>query len=237
MTRTGFEAFDQRGYRTVDTRAGYAAWAPTYEQTVEHAMDLDLLEALTTVDWPSTTEAADLGCGTGRTGAWLQEQGVRTIDGVDLTSEMLALAEARGIYRVLAEADVTATGLPSAAYDLITTSLVDEHLETLGPLYREAHQLASPIGATYVLVGFHPHFIMRSGMPTHFDAEDGEPVAIETHVHQLADHITAGLEAGWRLTEMRERLIDDPWIALKPKWEVHRGHPISFALAWRRDPA
>ena len=42
----GFHAFDTRGYRTVDARRGYGEWAPTYEQTVEDAMDIDLLEAL-----------------------------------------------------------------------------------------------------------------------------------------------------------------------------------------------
>ena len=72
-------------------------------------------------------------------------------------------------------------------------------------------------------------------MPTHFDdAESGEPLAIETHVHLLSDHVAAGLGAGFALAELRERVIDDEWIALKPKWERHRDHPISFAFAWSR---
>ena len=28
--------------------------------------------------------------------------------------------------------------------------------------------------------------------------------------------------------------IDDEWVALKPKWERFRGHPISFAAVWSR---
>ena len=46
-----------------------------------------------------------------------------------------------------------------------------------------------------------------------------EPVAIETYVHQLGDHIATALSSGWVLAEMRERLIDETWLALKPKWE------------------
>ena len=38
--------------------------------------------------------------------------------------------------------------------------------------------------------------------------------------------------AGWTLAEMREGVIDDRWIALKPKWERFRHHPISVAFAW-----
>jgi hypothetical protein len=36
---------------------------------------------------------------------------------------------------------------------------------------------------------------------------------------------------------MHEGLIDDAWIAKKPKWERYRSHPVSFALAWQKRPA
>ena len=227
-----FEAFDTRGYRTVDVRSGYGEWVKTYEQTVEDAMDIHLLESLGEVPWETIHRAADLGCGTGRTGAWLRERGISSIDGVDLTPEMLDVARAREVYATLSEADVADTGLPSGVYDLVVTCLVDEHLAELRPLYVEARRIARPDGI-YVLVGFHPHFIMASGMPTHYDSASGEPVAIQTYVHLLSEHVTAGLAAGWTLVEMRERVIDDEWLALKPKWEALRDQPIAFAMAWR----
>ena len=179
---TDFDSFDTRGYRTVDVRSGYGEWVATYEQTVEDAMDIHLLESLDEVPWEDVERAADLGCGTGRTGAWLRERGIASIDGVDLTPEMLDVARAREVYATLVEADVSDTGLESGAYDLVVTCLVDEHLADLRPLYAEARRLARP-GAVYVLVGFHPHFIMASGMPTHYDSASGEAVAIQTYVH------------------------------------------------------
>jgi SAM-dependent methyltransferase len=228
---TDFHAFDTRGYRTVDVRSGYGEWVTTYEQTVEDAMDIHLLEGLREVPWPAIRTAADLGCGTGRTGAWLAERGVPLIDGVDLTPEMLDRARAREVYGRLVEADVSSTGLESGAYDLVVTCLVDEHLADLRPLYVEARRVARPDGR-YVLVGFHPHFIMASGMPTHYDSASGEPVAIQTYVHLLSDHVSAGLAAGWTLVEMRERVIDDAWLELKPKWAPLRDQPIAFAVVW-----
>ena len=226
-----FADFDARGYRTVDVRSGYGEWVDTYEQTVEDAMDIELLQSLREVRWSG--EAADLGCGTGRTAIWLREQGVAAIDGVDLTPEMLEVARSRGVHRRLVEADVAATGLDDEAYDLVVTSLVDEHLADLRPLYAEAYRLAKP-GGTYVLVGYHPHFIMAAGMPTHFDSASGEPVAIETHLHLLSEHTDAALGVGWELAELRERVIDDAWLELKPKWASLRGQPVAFAFAWRR---
>lgn len=228
-----FAAFDTRGYRTVDVRTGYAEWAPTYEATVQDAMDTELLAQLVAVDWPEVSAAADLACGTGRTGAWLRQRGVRAIDGVDFTPQMLERARVRGAHGRLVQGDVAATGLGAGAYDLVIASLVDEHLASLAPLYAEAFRLARPGGA-FVLAGVHPHFIMAAGMPTHFDATAGEPVAIETYVHLLSDHVAAALGAGWALAELRERVIDAAWLELKPKWARLRGHPVAFAFAWRR---
>src|SRR4051794_31983561 len=118
-----FSAFDSRSYRTVAPREGYDRWAATYEDTVEDAMDIALLERVA-VDWTAVGSAADLGCGTGRTGAWLAERGVGEIDGVDLSPGMLEAARARGVYGSLAVAEVGDSGLDGGAYDLVAACLV-----------------------------------------------------------------------------------------------------------------
>jgi SAM-dependent methyltransferase len=229
-----FETYDSRGYRTVDVRAGYGEWVTTYEQTVEDVMDIAVLDRLTRPRWADTTRAVDLGCGTGRTGSWLRGHGVTAIDGVDLTPQMLAVAKERGAHDRLVEADVTATGLAAGSYNLAIASLIDEHLEDLRPLYREAWRLTAD-EATFVLVAFHPQFIMVSGMPTHFTNAAGEDLAISTTVHLVSDHVTAALAVGWQLAELREAVVDDQWVALKPKWERFRGHPVSAAYVWRKE--
>jgi SAM-dependent methyltransferase len=227
-----FAAFDQRKYRTVPARDGYAMWSESYERTIKPEMDLWLLDRIQTVPWRNVARAADLGCGTGRTGAWLKAHGVQRIDGVDITPEMIDGARQREIYGELRVAGAEATGLAGGTYDLITSCLIDEHLSDLAPLYRESARIARP-DAAHVMVGFHPFFIMKTGMPTHFDGQDGQPIAIETHVHLLSDHVQAALAAGWSLAEMHEQTIDDRWIANKPSWSVHRDVPVSFAFVWR----
>jgi SAM-dependent methyltransferase len=54
-------------------------------------MDIELLDALRAVPWQAIGCAVDLGCGTDRIEAWLRTNGVSSIDGVDLTPEMLAV--------------------------------------------------------------------------------------------------------------------------------------------------
>jgi SAM-dependent methyltransferase len=227
-----FARFDRRHYPTLGVREGYAAWAPTYEDTVSDLMDRRLLERLTTVRWNQAGRILDLACGTGRGGAWLRARGASHVDGVDFTEAMLEKARARDVYDDLRLGDATGTGLPDATYGLVLQLLADEHMAELGPVYREAARLLQP-GGPFVLVGFHPWFLM-SGMPTHFDRAPGDPVAIESHVHLFADHVRAAHDAGLALAELEEGVIDDAWVAVKPKWEAMRDRPISFAFVWRK---
>lgn len=224
--------FDRRRYPVVGAAAGYGEWAATYEATVAEGLDRPLLERVRAIDWPAVGRAADLACGSGRTGAWLAARGVRMIDGVDLTPAMLAQAAAKRIYASLHVADVAATGLRAGAYDLCTMALADEHLRTLGPVYREVARLLAPGGA-FVLVGYHPFFLMN-GLLTHFHRADGDAVTIESHVHLLSDHHRAGRAAALDLIDLDECVIDDAWLATKPKWHPYRDWPVSFALVWRR---
>lgn len=226
-----FADFDRRHYRTVDVATGYDGWAPTYEQSVLDEMDLALLDKLRKPRWDTIGRAADLGCGTGRTAAWLRRHGITDIDGVDLSEGMLSRARERGNHTTLRRGDVRDTGLPSATYDLVIASLIDEHLPDLAPLYTEAHRLAAP-GAVFAMVSYHPQFMMVTGMPTHYTTPSGESLAISTHLHSVSDHITAGLAAGWQLAELAEAPIDDTWIAVKPKWADLRGHPFTMASVW-----
>ena len=228
-----FGRFDRRHYETLPVRDGYAAWAPTYEDTVDDAMDLALLERIDAVAWSGVGRAADLGCGSGRTARWLRSHGDFPIDGVDATPEMLELARRHGLHERLVEADVRATTLESAAYDLVVCSLVDEHLPELAPLYAEARRLLVRAGA-FVLVGVHPFFLMAVGMPTHFDTPDG-PVAIETHLHLPGEHVAAARAAGLVATELHEGVVDDRLIGLKPSWEAYRDWPFSYAWVWSVD--
>jgi SAM-dependent methyltransferase len=224
--------FDQRRYPILNVREGYREWAKSYERTVQDEMDLRLLARIETVDWARQVRVLDLACGTGRIGAWLRTKGAALIDGVDFTPEMLARAEARGVYERLVLADMLDTGLPPSSYDLVLEVLADEHLQELAPLYREAARLARPDGI-FVVVGYHPHFLMN-GTPTHFHRQDGEPVTIESHVHLLSDHVKAAKAVGWSLAEMDEGVVDEAWIAKKPNWRRYRFHPVSFSMVWRK---
>lgn len=224
-------SFDTRDYPIADAASGYGEWAATYEETVAVGLDAPLLARLTAIDWARVAEAADFACGTGRTGQWLKEKGVAAIDGVDITPEMLARAEKRGVYRRLLVGNVAATSLFAGHYPLVTMSLADEHLAELGPAYREAARLLAP-GGQFLLIGYHPFFLMN-GLVTHFHRAGGEAVTIQSYVHLASDHVRAGRDAGLALEAFDECVIDEEWLKTKPKWRRYLNWPVSFAMVWK----
>jgi len=228
-----FSHFDARHYPTVSVPEGYREWAETYEDTVLDLMDLRLLARLRSVPWKRVQRAADLACGTGRIGAWLKQQEVGSIDGVDLTPEMLEQARAKNVYQHLHPGDLASTPLPTDHYEVVTAVLVDEHLPDVLPLYTEAARITCP-GGYCVLVGYHPYFLL-GGIPTHFDRTTGEAVTIRCYVHLFSDHVRAALAAGWVLREMEEGLIDEEWLAKKPQWKPYQHRPVSYALVWQKE--
>ena len=228
-----FALFDLRGYPVVSAETGYTEWADSYDATVTAGLDQPLLHSLTSVNWRQMRRVADLACGTGRTGVWLKSRGVGSIHGVDFAQRMLDIAASKHAHEKLHLADVARTPLASAAYDLCMLVLEDEHLAELAPVYREAARLlVAP--AHFVLVGYHPFFLMR-GMPTHYHrAGNHEAVAIRSYVHLFSEHFDAAAGVGLAIGEFRECVIDEKWLVGKPKWREYMNWPVSFALVWSK---
>ncbi len=227
-----FARFDSRGYRTIDVAAGYAAWAPFYDATMDDRLDLPLLSSLKSVDWSDNAAAVDLGCGTGRVGAWLKEHRVACVDGVDASPAMLERAVARGIYRSLVRGDIITTGLAGGRYDLAISSFAICHIADLAGFYTGAARLIHSSGRV-ILVDYHP-FMLLKGVPTHFNGPSGEPIPIANVVHLLGDHVAAGRCAGLSLLELREQLVDADWAGQNRRMASHADQPVSFAMVWVR---
>ncbi len=226
-----FSQFDTRGYRTLSIARGYATWAPTYDATMRITpIDLPLLDRLKGSEFRAVASAVDLGCGTGRIGAWLRARGVGAVDGVDRSAPMLRFARKIRRYRRLARASVLRSGLPAGGYGLAISSLVACHLPDLRPFYREMARLVRP-GGRAAVVDFHPFFLLN-GVPTHFSSGSGSPLAIRNEVHLLSDHVRTATATGWRLDRFDELAVPRAWLRSNPGWRRHLGRPVSFMMVY-----
>lgn len=91
----------------------------------------------TTQKWAG--RAADLGCGTGLSGAAFRDC-VGELVGVDLSPEMIEKARQRNCYESLVQGDVTAILSPQAGYSLIFACDVFVYLGDLATVFAQAHE-------------------------------------------------------------------------------------------------
>jgi predicted TPR repeat methyltransferase len=109
---------------TNDSRELYASWAATYDEEVQkngYVTPKRVANALKDVVSDQSDSILDYGCGTGLSGSALQAVGFENIDGLDVSQEMVNLAEKKSIYKNLRVFDPS-TEIPvhSDQYKIIT---------------------------------------------------------------------------------------------------------------------
>ncbi|MEM9472501.1 MAG: class I SAM-dependent methyltransferase [Pseudomonadota bacterium] len=111
-----------------EARSVYAEWAASYDRDVFSTLKVtgtdtiaDLLHEHSAD--PDNSRVLDAGCGTGAVAARLKMHGFTCIDGVDLSPDMLEIAQSKGLYRHLTEADLNQPfGLPDSPYTAIVSA-------------------------------------------------------------------------------------------------------------------
>lgn len=131
----------------------YAEWADEYDADVggdEYGLPNSVLVAIEAAaeTVPRLRDPdlriLDAGCGTGRVGVALATHGYTTIDGIDLSPEMAALAEARGIYRTI-EADIDLTVDPPDRWRQSAELVVVGGVFTVGHIPPESLQCVAQL--------------------------------------------------------------------------------------------
>ena len=151
-----------------DNRALYAGWAETYDETFAAAMDFLMPNHVVRIfsDLGGAGPVLDAGAGTGQVAAVFAAQGLRDIDAVDLSPEMLDVAGGKGLYRHRLVADLTQP-LPfdSGIYNGVVSSGTFTHGHVGPETLDELMRVAAP-GARFVLTVKTEHFEERG-----FDAK------------------------------------------------------------------
>jgi ubiquinone/menaquinone biosynthesis C-methylase UbiE len=187
----------------MDVKQGYNNWANQYDTNHNRTRDLEaisLRENLTPVPFERCLE---IGCGTGKNTAWLIGK-ARNVTAVDLSDEMLAKAKEKikSDKVQFHQADITGPWtFPDGPYDLVTFSLVLEHIENLHDIFRKVAKAVVRTG--YVYIGeLHP-FKQYMGTKARFDTAEGQQV-VNCFNHHLSDFTQAAGENGFIIVDINE---------------------------------
>lgn len=175
-----------------DNRRLYAEWADSYDSSFAQENDYRLPQIVAMIlseVYEGAGPVLDVGAGTGLIADHLL--GSFTIDALDISREMLAVALEKGRYRDAIEGDLTAT-LPIAAgrYDAVVSSGTFTHGH-VGPDALDELLRVAKSGAIFVLSVNATHFEAR-GFAAKF--AELEP-QITSLTHRLVDIYGAGAQA------------------------------------------
>lgn len=209
----------------------YRRWAPTYEDAGALA-EIDELARLR-LDPAPEAPLLDAACGTGRR---LREGNGfrRDAFGVDLVLPML-LAGARGA--PVAAADLRDLPFSPGSFRTAWCRLAIGHVAGLARVYAELARALAP-GGRLLVTDFHPE-AARRGLKRSFRCGP-DVLAVEHHLHEVADHRAAGSAAGLALEETLELPAGEEVrshfeaAGRLDAWAAQRDLPVLLALRFRR---
>jgi ubiquinone/menaquinone biosynthesis C-methylase UbiE len=192
----------------MDTKKAYDVWSKQYDSNINKTRDLEakaLRESLNEIDFNSCLE---IGCGTGKNTEWLLTK-AKQVTSVDLSDKMLAKAKEKiNSAKVhFLQADITRPwGFVKEKFDLITFSLVLEHIDNLDFIFKEVSNVI--ILGGYVYVGeLHP-FKQYTGTKARFETDEGLQI-LDCFNHNISDFIQSAKRYGIKIENINEYFDDD----------------------------
>jgi predicted TPR repeat methyltransferase len=187
----------------MEIKEAYDIWSTQYDSDPNKTRDLEAYALRTSMAKINFDSCLELGCGTGKNTEWLASR-ARYITAVDFSEQMLSKARQRpgleGVDFQIADINSDWTFI-TRQYDLISFSLVLEHIEHLDPIFKQVEQFLMPGGLVYI-GELHPSK-QYAGSKARFDHKNGqEPLTCFTH--HLSDFLESAGKFGFQIIDLNE---------------------------------
>jgi ubiquinone/menaquinone biosynthesis C-methylase UbiE len=192
----------------MNTQQAYNIWSQQYDTNNNKTRDLEAQSLQVTLANINFNTCLEIGCGTGKNTVWLITK-AKEITAIDLSEEMLAKAKEK-IKTNAAEfiqADITGTwNFATKQYELITFSLVLEHIQNLDHIFSEAAKALIKGGHVYI-GELHP-FKQYSGTKARFETAEGLQV-VDCYNHNISEFTQAAKKHGFIIADINEHFDDN----------------------------
>ncbi|MBK8088578.1 MAG: class I SAM-dependent methyltransferase [Chitinophagaceae bacterium] len=192
----------------MNTQQAYNAWASQYDTNLNKTRDLEAIALRSNLATINFNRCFEIGCGTGKNTVWFAEK-AKHVTAVDLSEEMLAKAKEKVSSDKVEfkQADITKDWtFRNGLYDLVSFSLVLEHIDNLDHIFKEVSASLNTGG--YVYIGeLHP-FKQYNGSKARFETGTGIQV-IQCFNHHLSDFLLPAKKYGLSVVDINEYFDDD----------------------------
>ena len=185
-------------------KEGYNNWAKTYDSMLNKTRDLDQEVTQQILENYDFKQVLELGCGTGKNTQWLSKKAEYLV-GFDFSQEMLLIAKSKDYPQTevhFKTQDLTEDWhVNDESFDLITASLVLEHIPDLKHVFFQASEKLMD-GGYFFISELHP-FKQYLGKKAKYE-KDGEWINLEVFQHHISDFTKAATKNNFQLIEMNE---------------------------------
>ncbi len=192
----------------MDVEKAYNIWAEQYDTNSNKTRDLEAESLRSTLSNLHFESCLEIGCGTGKNTQWLLEKATH-ITAVDLSEQMLSRARQKIQSEKVRfiQADILQEwNFTESLFDLITFSLVLEHIEDLNKVFAKASAVLKPSGIIYISE-LHP-YKQYSGTKARFHTNEGIHI-VECFNHHISDFTSAAKNQHFEIKEIIEYFDDE----------------------------
>lgn len=186
----------------------YNEWSSIYDTNSNKTRDLEAIALREMLGPLSFQRCLEIGCGSGKNTVWLATRAGH-VTAVDFSAGMLQKAKekVKDSHVIFHQADVTHDWtFVSQSYDLVTFSLVLEHIENLDVIFQKTSGVLIPDG--YLYIGeLHP-FKQYAGSKARFETEHGRH-ELTCYTHHISDFISGAKQHGLELINLAEYFDKD----------------------------
>jgi len=197
----------------MQTQQAYNNWASQYDTNENKTRDLEAIALRETLSSFAFNNCLEIGCGTGKNTEWLLQK-AEHITAIDLSEEMLSKAKQKIHSEKVKfiQADINSEwSFTNQMYDLISFSLVLEHIENLDHVFKEAYKKLNNGGFVYI-GELHP-FKQYSGSKARFETEEGIKI-VQCYNHHISDFVRAAKNYGLNVFGVDEYFDNDDRTAI-----------------------
>lgn len=193
----------------MNIQQAYNTWAENYDVVQNKTRDLEARAIRNLIPPGPYAEVIELGCGTGKNTEWLATQAGH-LTAVDFSIEMMQKAQQKLPlpHLTFRQADITQPWqFISTPADLLTCSLILEHIQDLGHVFAQA-QRALRAGGLFYIGELHP-FKQYQGSKARFDTAASGVFELECYVHHISDFTENARLHGFNCVRLQEWFDED----------------------------
>jgi ubiquinone/menaquinone biosynthesis C-methylase UbiE len=191
----------------MDIKNAYNQWASQYDTNANKTRDLEAMALKHTLNNIPFSNCLEIGSGTGKNTKWFVTKATQ-VSSVDFSEEMIAEAKQkiRANNVQFIQADIKNDWTFGNDFDLVSFSLVLEHIENLDTIFAKTNDALKNGG--YIYIGeLHP-FKQYTGTKARFETAEGTTV-VECYNHHISDFLDAAKKYNFNLVQLDEHFDDN----------------------------